>query len=127
MKVKSLSCVRLVVTPWTAAYQAPSSMGFSRQEYWSGVPLPSPFTKYERSANQNFNKVSPHTRHNGHKQKLQTVNPGEGVEYREPSYSDAGNGNWEQPLGGLLGRFLSVKMRMKLDYSLTLNTKIYSK
>ena len=36
------SCVQLVATPWTAAYQAPSSMGFSRQEYWSGVPLPSP-------------------------------------------------------------------------------------
>ena len=36
------SCVSLFVTPWTAAYQAPLSMGFSRQEYWSGVPLPSP-------------------------------------------------------------------------------------
>ena len=42
MKVKSLSHVRLLVTPWSAAYQAPLSMGFSRQEYWSGVPLPSP-------------------------------------------------------------------------------------
>ena len=42
VKVKSLSRVRLVATPWTAAYQAPPSMGFSRQEYWSGVPLPSP-------------------------------------------------------------------------------------
>ena len=42
VKVKSLSRVRLCVTPWTAAYQAPPSMGFSRQEYWSGVPLPSP-------------------------------------------------------------------------------------
>ena len=42
VKVKSLSRVRLLVTPWTAAYQAPPSMGFSRQEYWSGVPLPSP-------------------------------------------------------------------------------------
>ena len=42
VKVKSLSCVPLIVTPWTAAYQAPPSMGFSRQEYWSGVPLPSP-------------------------------------------------------------------------------------
>ena len=41
-KVKSLSSVRLLATPWTAAYQAPPpSMGFSRQEYWSGVPLPS--------------------------------------------------------------------------------------
>ena len=43
VKVKSLSLVRLFATPWTAAYQAPTSMGFSRQEYWSGVPLPSPF------------------------------------------------------------------------------------
>ena len=42
VKVKSLSRVRLFATPWTAAYQAPPSMGFSRQEYWSGVPLPSP-------------------------------------------------------------------------------------
>ena len=42
VKVKSLSRVRLLATPWTTAYQAPLSMGFSRQEYWSGVPLPSP-------------------------------------------------------------------------------------
>ena len=41
--MKSLSRVRLLATPWTAAHQAPLSMGFSRQEYWSGVPLPSPF------------------------------------------------------------------------------------
>ena len=39
VKVKSLSRVQLFTTPWTAAYQAPPSMGFSRQEYWSGVPL----------------------------------------------------------------------------------------
>ena len=45
MKVKSLGRVRLCATPWTAAYQAPPSMGFSRQEYWSGVPLPSPHLK----------------------------------------------------------------------------------
>ena len=38
VKVKSLSRVRLLAIPWTAAYQAPLSMGFSRQEYWSGVP-----------------------------------------------------------------------------------------
>ena len=43
VKVKSLSRVQLLAIPWTAAYQAPPSMGFSRQEYWSGVPLPSPF------------------------------------------------------------------------------------
>ena len=42
VKVKSLSRVQLSAIPWTAAYQVPPSMGFSRQEYWSGVPLPSP-------------------------------------------------------------------------------------
>ena len=41
MKVKLLSCVQLFATPWTTAYQAPPSMEFSRQECWSGVPLPS--------------------------------------------------------------------------------------
>ena len=46
VKVKSLSRVRLFMTPWTAAYQAPPSMGFSRQEYWSGVPSPSPLCLY---------------------------------------------------------------------------------
>ena len=40
--LKSLSRVRLFSTPWTVAYQAPPSMGFSRQEYWSGLPFPSP-------------------------------------------------------------------------------------
>ena len=40
--MKLLSHARLLMTPWTAAYQAPPSMGFSRQEYWSGVPSPSP-------------------------------------------------------------------------------------
>ena len=42
MKVKSLSRVRLSATPWTVAYQASPSMGFSRQGYWSGLPFPSP-------------------------------------------------------------------------------------
>ena len=42
MKVKSLSRVRLLATQWTVAYQAPPSMGFVRQEYWSGLPFPSP-------------------------------------------------------------------------------------
>ena len=45
VKVKLLSRVRLSVTPWTVAYQAPPSMGFSRQEYWSGLPFPSPGEK----------------------------------------------------------------------------------
>ena len=42
VKVKSLSRVWLLATPWTTAHQAPLSVGFSRQEYWSGLPLPSP-------------------------------------------------------------------------------------
>ena len=40
--MKSLSCVQLLVTPWTVAYQAPPSIGFSRQEFWGGLPFPSP-------------------------------------------------------------------------------------
>ena len=44
VKVKSLSRVQLLVIPWTAAYQAPLSMGFSKREYWSGVPSPSPIS-----------------------------------------------------------------------------------
>ena len=49
MKVESeseVARVQLLATPWTAAYQAPLSMGFSRQEYWSGVPSPSPDPLY---------------------------------------------------------------------------------
>ena len=52
VKVKSLSRVRLLATSWTAAYQAPPSVGFSRQEYWSGVPLPSPFIRTVNSKEQ---------------------------------------------------------------------------
>ena len=47
VKVKSLSSIQLLMTPWTAAYQAPPSMGFPRQEYWSGLPLPSPMTNLD--------------------------------------------------------------------------------
>ena len=47
VKVKSLTRVWLLATPWTAAYQAPLSMEFSRQEYWSGLPLPSPMTNLD--------------------------------------------------------------------------------
>ena len=49
VKVKSLSRVRLFATPWTAVHQAPPSMGFSRQEYWSGVPLPSPMHRLSKA------------------------------------------------------------------------------
>ena len=51
VKAKLLSRVRLLATPWTAAYQAPPPMGFSRQEYWSGVPLPSPNRTGEKTLN----------------------------------------------------------------------------
>ena len=54
VKVKLLSRVRLLATPWTAAYQAPPSMEFSRQEYWSGVPLPSPQENTAQSENVTF-------------------------------------------------------------------------
>ena len=47
MKVKLLSRARLLAAPWTVAYQAPPSMGFPRQEYWSGVPLHSPMTNLD--------------------------------------------------------------------------------
>ena len=49
VKVKSLSRIWPSATPWTAAHQAPPSMGLSRQEYWSGLPLPSPLIDYEAS------------------------------------------------------------------------------
>ena len=47
--MKSLSCVRLFMTSWTVTYQAPLSMGFSRQEYWSGLPFPFPIFLTQRS------------------------------------------------------------------------------
>ena len=49
VKVKSLNRIWLFAAPWTVAYQAPPSMGFSRPEYWSGLPFPSPVIKYEVS------------------------------------------------------------------------------
>ena len=48
VKVKSISHVRLFATPWIVAHQAPPSMGFSRQEYWSGLPLPFPWGQLEK-------------------------------------------------------------------------------
>ena len=72
VKLKLLSCVQLLATPWTAAYKAPLSMGFSRQEYWSRLPLPSPsicllLYKYNTILNTLillqiliYSKVSPH-------------------------------------------------------------------
>ena len=58
VKMKSLSRVWLPATPWTAAYQAPPSVGFSRQEYWSGVPLPSPNNSYRYCFNKSTVRLS---------------------------------------------------------------------
>ena len=58
VKVKSLSRVRLFATPWTAAYQAPLPVGFYRQEYWSGLPSPSP--KLEASPCQRVHEIYSH-------------------------------------------------------------------
>ena len=55
--MKSLSRVRLLATPWTVAYQAPPSMGFSRQAYWSGVPSPSPRKEQRESEIPVFSEV----------------------------------------------------------------------
>ena len=59
VKVKSLSRVRLFTTPWTTAYQDSLSMGFSRQEYWSGLPLPSPTIALEDSIHRIGNPTHP--------------------------------------------------------------------
>ena len=56
VKVKSLSRFRLLATPWTAAYQAPPSMGFARQEYWSGVPLLSPTIQHSELYSISYDK-----------------------------------------------------------------------
>ena len=58
VKVKLLSRVRLLVTPWTAAHQAPPPMGFSRQEYWSGVPSPSPLEGVNSRLNDTEEQMS---------------------------------------------------------------------
>ena len=57
VKVKSLSHVQLLATPWTAAYQVPLPMGFSRQEYWSGVPLPSPWGSWKGSSSNESTRL----------------------------------------------------------------------
>ena len=54
VKGKSLSCIQLSATPRTAAHQAPPSMGFSRQEYWSGLPVPSPYPAPTYEQNPRF-------------------------------------------------------------------------
>ena len=58
VKVKSLSRVRLFATPWTVAHQAPPSMGFSRQEYWSGLPMSQLFASGKQSFGVSASKTS---------------------------------------------------------------------
>ena len=65
VKVKSISRVQLLSIPWTAAYQAPPPMGFSRQEYWSGVPLPSPTFMYTFGILSHVN-ILPYFKNEGH-------------------------------------------------------------
>ena len=75
------SCVWLCATPWTAAYQAPPSMGFSRQEYWSGVPLPFPWV------GMTIIKISANNKCCGE------------CEEKEPSCTAGGNANWYSHYG----------------------------
>ena len=70
MKVKSLSRVRLLATPWTIAHQAPPSMGFSRREYWSGVPLPSSTLLTREMQIKTTMRILPHSSQIGHHQKV---------------------------------------------------------
>ena len=88
VKVKSLSLVRLLVTPWTAAYQAPPSMGFSRQEYWSGLPL----TTASQLDLQSF-----------------TTQLGRGKVGRTDTASNVRVGGWENAESGALGSPHAIK------------------
>ena len=87
--MKSLSRVRLLATPWTAAYQTPPSMGFSRQEYWSGVPLPSP-TEWGRQRLTEFCQknalVIANTFFQQHKRRLYTWTSPDGQYWKQIDY-----------------------------------------
>ena len=76
VKVKSFSRVWLLATPWTAAYQALPSMGFSRQEYWSGVPWPSPKYKHTREHIYNSKRDSESKVKHSVQEKNKTINEG---------------------------------------------------
>ena len=103
VKVKSRSRVWLFTTPWTAAYQAPLSMGFSRQEYWSGVPLPSPCLAFVICRGGSDGKESAYNAEQG-------LIPGSGRSPEEgngypPQYSCLGNpmdrGAWRVTVHGV--------------------------
>ena len=72
--MQSLSCVQLLATPWTAAYQAPPPIGFSRQEYWSGVPLPSPRVPLETLNSDSYNVNDLYIHHTYHSYQNQEIN-----------------------------------------------------
>ena len=78
MKVKSLSRVRLSATLWTAVFQAPPSMGFSRQKYWSEVPLPSPHSlngELKLNANSNYFNCSNRYLHLNESRQTESIVP----------------------------------------------------
>ena len=103
VKVKSLSRVRLLATPWTAAYQAPPSMGFSRQDYWSGEPLPSLHSLLEKCKSKPQWDITSHRSEWPSSKNLQTINASEGVEKRDRSCTVDGNVNWYSHYGRWYG------------------------
>ena len=88
-KGKSLSHVRLFVTPWTITPQAPLSMEFSRKEYWSGLPFPSPDLP-----DPGIEPRSPALHADSLPSEPPGKTPAEGMEKREPSYTVDGNVHW---------------------------------
>ena len=136
MKVKSLSRVRLFATPWTVARQAPLSMGFSRQEYWSGLAFPSPgdlpnpgiepgspalqadalsseppgkFSSLEKCKSKLQWAITSHWSEWPSTKSVQTKNAGEGVEKREHSCTLGGNVNWYSHNGRQYGDYIKIK------------------
>ena len=99
VKMKSLNGAWLSATPWTAAYQAPPSMGFSRQEYWSGVPSPS-LANLLGKCKSKSQEISSHICQNDyHQTDHKKSNVGHDMEKRGPSYIVAGIVNWFNQYG----------------------------
>ena len=127
VKVKSLSRVRPSATPWTAAFQAPPSMGFSRQEYWSGVPLPSPksrlvtskFTALIRRMTKLYNLLVNLNSHNSQAPLCSNVKAGQvymasypvlGTSHQPPEHSTSG-----RSFHGNLCLFKCIERRRKWE------------
>ena len=85
LKAKTLSHIRLSATPWTAAFKAPPSMGFSRQEYWSGVPLASPRRNIPQH-NKSY-KWQTHSKHYPHWWKIESISPKVRNKTRVPTFT----------------------------------------